>query len=96
VSDDGELCRAVEDAPAACRRAIETASGWSESFTALGTPTAAIAYGTGPAWAAALETALLVKEVARIPCEGVETREGVTAAMTGLSTGPRCSPRRSP
>jgi glucosamine--fructose-6-phosphate aminotransferase (isomerizing) len=87
VSDDDELRRAVEDVPAACGRAIVATSEWSDSLADIETPTAAITYGTGPAWAAALESALLLKEVARIPCEGVETREGATAAMTGLMQG---------
>ena len=40
-----------------------------------------------PAWAAALELALMLKEIARIPAEGVETREGATSAMFGLDRG---------
>ena len=71
--------------PTLCGSAIADTTAWAEdAFTGVATPTAAIAFGTGPGWAAALESALLVKEVARIPCEGVETREGATAAMTGL------------
>jgi fructoselysine-6-P-deglycase FrlB-like protein len=50
-------------------------------------PPAAIAAGGGPAWAAALELALMLKEIARIPAEGVETREGATSAMFGLHPG---------
>ena len=41
----------------------------------------------GPAWAAALELALMLKEISRIPAEGVETREGATSAMFGLHPG---------
>ena len=44
-------------------------------------------FGSGPAWAAALEAALLLKEVAGIPAEGVETREGATSAMMALRPG---------
>ena len=47
----------------------------------------AIAFGSGPAWAAALEAALLLKEVAGIPTEGVETREGATSTMMALRAG---------
>ncbi len=47
----------------------------------------AVAFGSGPAWAAALEAALLLKEVAGIPAEGVETREGATSAMMALGPG---------
>ena len=49
--------------------------------------TNAIAFGSGPAWAAALEAALLLKEVAGVPTEGVETREGATSAMMALGPG---------
>jgi fructoselysine-6-P-deglycase FrlB-like protein len=87
VSGDDVLGRAVEEVPTACERAILATSDWCVSLPGVETPTAVIAYGTGPAWAAALESALLIKEVARIPCEGVETREGATATMTGLSRG---------
>jgi glucosamine 6-phosphate synthetase-like amidotransferase/phosphosugar isomerase protein len=47
----------------------------------------AIVFGSGPGWAAALEAALLLKEVAGIPAEGVETREGATSAMMALGPG---------
>ena len=48
---------------------------------------AAIVAGGGTAWAAAMELALMLKEVSRIPAEGVETREGATSAMFGLAPG---------
>jgi glucosamine 6-phosphate synthetase-like amidotransferase/phosphosugar isomerase protein len=50
-------------------------------------PAAAVAVGGGAAWAAALELALMLKEITRIPAEGVETREGATSAMFGLDRG---------
>jgi fructoselysine-6-P-deglycase FrlB-like protein len=53
----------------------------------LSLPTAAVVVGGGPAWAAALELALMLKEISRIPAEGVETREGATSAMFGLDRG---------
>jgi fructoselysine-6-P-deglycase FrlB-like protein len=87
LSDDDVLRRAVDEVADACRHAVSGAMEWSDSLADVETPTAAITYGTGPAWAAALETALLVKEIARLPCEGVETREAATAAMTGLGPG---------
>jgi fructoselysine-6-P-deglycase FrlB-like protein len=87
VSDDDALRCAVDQVAGACRRAISAAMEWSDSLADVEIPTAVITYGTGPAWAAALENALLIKEVARIPCEGVETREAATAAMTGLAPG---------
>jgi glucosamine 6-phosphate synthetase-like amidotransferase/phosphosugar isomerase protein len=48
---------------------------------------AGVVAGGGPAWAAALELALMLKEISRIPAEGVETREGATSAMFGLDRG---------
>lgn len=87
ITSDDTLRRAVYEAPDACQRAIESATEWGARLRAeLPTPTSAVAYGTGVGWVAALEAALLVKEVAQIPCEGVETREGATATMTYLST----------
>ena len=47
-------------------------------------PAAAIAFSAGPGWAAALEAALLLKEVAGVPAEGVDAREGATSAMYAL------------
>ena len=44
-------------------------------------------FGSRHAWAGALEGALLLKEVAGIPAEGVETREGATSAMYPLQPG---------
>jgi hypothetical protein len=75
----------VARAPAASAQSVNEAKLWAaEEFSSLTFPTAAIAFGSGPAWAAALEAALLLKEIARVPCEGTETREGATSAMTGL------------
>ena len=88
ASRDESLARAAEEAPAACERAIERALAWSaQELPRVEPPVAAIAFGTGPAWAAALEAALLLKEVAQIPCEGAETREGATGAKTALGPG---------
>lgn len=85
VAGDSSLSKLARTAPDLCGSAIEATLGWAAGeFDRVETPTAAIVFGTGPGWAAALENALLVKEVARVPCEGVETREGATAAMTGL------------
>lgn len=85
VTSDDTLHRAVADAPGTCARALHSSERWAaESFGSLRTPLAAVVLGTWSAWAAALEGALLMKEIAGIPCEGVETREGATAAMTAL------------
>jgi hypothetical protein len=82
---DRELSRALDDLPGASERSIDRTQQWANgAFTSVTTPSAAVVFGTGPAWAGALEGALLLKEVARIPAEGSETREGATTAMTGL------------
>lgn len=82
---DSSVSALVRTAPDVCAHAIDATPAWaSEQFPGIELPTAAITFGTGAGWAAALENALLVKEVARVPCEGVETREGATAAMTAL------------
>lgn len=88
ITSDDVLHRAVAEAPRACERALRSSERWAdETFDSVKTPSAAVVLGSWTAWAAALEGALLVKELARIPCEGVETREAATAAMTAL--GPR-------
>jgi fructoselysine-6-P-deglycase FrlB-like protein len=85
VADDRMLSLAVSDVPEVCERSLAMTERWvGESLMEMPTPSAAIAFGTGPAWAAALEDALLVKEIARVPCEGAETREAATAGMTAL------------
>lgn len=67
--------------------AIAAAPAWAAEHVApLPLPPAAAAFAGGPAWASALETALLLKEIARIPAEGAETREGATSVMYGLNS----------
>ena len=79
---------ALAGAPDAGARAVAEAEAWAAAgLRARPRRRAAVAAGGGPAWAAALELALMLKEIARIPAEGVETREGATSAMFGL--GPR-------
>jgi fructoselysine-6-P-deglycase FrlB-like protein len=63
------------------------ADGASPAADGASLPPAAVVVGGGTAWAAALELALMLKEIARIPAEGVETREGATSAMFGLAPG---------
>jgi glucosamine 6-phosphate synthetase-like amidotransferase/phosphosugar isomerase protein len=79
----GDLAGVVE----AAAQAVADAETWAASLSDLGSPPAAIAVGGGAAWAAALELALMLKEISRIPAEGVETREGATSAMFGLDRG---------
>lgn len=89
VTGDADLAALLATAPAAAARAVDEAGTWADDAVGTGThvPPAAIAVGGGPAWAAALELALMLKEISRIPAEGVETREGATSAMFGLHPG---------
>jgi fructoselysine-6-P-deglycase FrlB-like protein len=84
LTGDTALADVAGTAPAAAQRAVETVERWAPE---LGTPPAAVVAGGGTGWAAALELALMLKEVSRIPAEGVETREGSTSAMFGLAPG---------
>ena len=88
VTADRELERAVAGAPELAARALAAAPGWAEAAVAgLERPTAAVAFGPGPAWAAALEAALLLGEIAIVPAQGTEVREGATTAMYPLGPG---------
>jgi fructoselysine-6-P-deglycase FrlB-like protein len=77
-----EMLRATSDAPGACARAITGTSSWFDRLQGIPDIEACVAFGTGMAWAAALESALLLKEIARIPSEGAESREAATSSMT--------------
>jgi glutamine---fructose-6-phosphate transaminase (isomerizing) len=72
------LVEAVPDQVAATARAVDD---W---LPAVERPEAAVCAGHGAAWAGALELALLLKEIARLPAEGLETREAATSALTGM------------
>ena len=88
VTDDRDLGAVVAAAPAAATRAVAAADTWAgEALADLERPVAAVVAGGGSAWAGALEAALMLKEIARVPAEGVETREGATSAMFGLDRG---------
>jgi fructoselysine-6-P-deglycase FrlB-like protein len=89
LSDDSGLSAALAGAPDAAARAVAETEAWAaaELGSLEAVPSAAVVAGGGPAWAAALELALMLKEIARIPAEGVETREGATSAMFGLDRG---------
>jgi fructoselysine-6-P-deglycase FrlB-like protein len=86
LSADSELADAVSDSPAAAARAVGAAERWASDLV-IDPPPAAVAFSAGPGWAAALEAALLLKEISRLPCEGVESREGATSAMFGVAQG---------
>lgn len=88
LTADAALRETLERAPDATASALDAALPWAAGqASGLTDPRAAIVFGSGPAWAGALEAALLLKEVAAIPAEGVETREGATSAMYALSPG---------
>lgn len=86
MTDDTTLDEALRRLPAELETAVVRARTWVDDQPALERGTAVV-FGSGPAWAGALETALLLKEVAGIPAEGVETREGATSAMMALGPG---------
>ena len=87
VTGDEELAALVAASADAARGGGRGGRGLGRRSTALAVPPAAIAVGGGTAWAAAVELALMLKEISRIPAEGVETREGATSAMFGLDRG---------
>jgi glucosamine--fructose-6-phosphate aminotransferase (isomerizing) len=85
---DRGLHEAVAATPELCAAALQAAPGWADQALAeLDVPSAATTFGTGAAWPAALEAALLLKEVAGVPAEGMETREGATSGMYALRPG---------
>ncbi len=86
LSGDNGLRDAVQALPATVAAACDGAERWACALE-LDAPTYGVVFGTGPAWAGALEGALLLKEVAGVPAEGVETREGATSAMYALAPG---------
>ena len=86
LTGDAVLRAALLQLPDASSAAVSAAESWA-SQTDKVDPTFAVAFGSGPAWAAALEAALLLKEVADVPAEGLETREGATSAMFALRPG---------
>ncbi|MFL5928793.1 MAG: SIS domain-containing protein [Gaiellaceae bacterium] len=81
LSSDDVLRKLVETTPAHVARSAASVEDW---LPRIERPTAAVCAGHGAAWAGALELALLLKEIARIPAEGLEVREAATSALTGL------------
>ena len=88
LTSDPALASALARLPEQVARAslAATRRGWTRSAR-LDAAGAQSLFGSGPAWAAALEAALLLKEVSGIPAEGVETREGATSTMMALRPG---------
>ena len=88
LTGDKELELALHHVVERYATLLASAGAWaSERLAPLETPAAGVSFGSGPAFAAALEAALLMKEVARVPWEGAETREGATSAMYSLGPG---------
>ncbi len=86
VSEDDDLSRAVETTADRFEELLQTVAAWApDALASVPQPRSAIVFGSGCAAPGALELALLLKEVSRIPAEGVETREGATSAMFGLT-----------
>lgn len=81
IDGDDALGALVRDVPS---QVAETAQAVDDWLPEVERPEAAVCAGHGAAWAGALELALLLKEIARVPAEGLETREAATSALTGL------------
>jgi fructoselysine-6-P-deglycase FrlB-like protein len=82
-----EWVRGQSGAADAAAAAVEAAARWAPQGLDGSSPPAAIAFGAGPAWAAALEAALVLAEIAMVPAQGMEVREGATTAMYPLGSG---------
>lgn len=88
ATGDAGLDAALAAAPQATWDGLDRGCSWAAGATAgLTAPPAAIAFGPGTAWPAAMEAALLCKEVAGVPTEGMEAREGATSGMYALAPG---------
>jgi len=85
VAADAELQNVVRGASDACARALQGVDRWMDHATQVSDRGSCVVFGTGVAWAAALEGALVLKEVAQIPAEGAETREAATSLMTATT-----------
>jgi fructoselysine-6-P-deglycase FrlB-like protein len=81
LTSDRVLRELLERTPADVAATAAAVSDW---LPTLERPEAAVCAGHGAAWAGALELALLLKEIARVPAEGLELREAATSALTGL------------
>jgi len=86
LTADTGLVAALRRLPDELGLTIGHARAWVDDIGRID-PETAVVFGGGPGWAAALEAALLLKEVALVPAEGVETREGATSAMMALGPG---------
>ena len=86
LTSDPALASALARLPEQVDDGLRASRAWAAEAGAV-EATNAVVFGSGPAWAAALEAALLLKEVSGMPAEGVETREGATSTMMALRPG---------
>jgi fructoselysine-6-P-deglycase FrlB-like protein len=80
------LRSAARRAPDVLSAQLAVAPAWAESAAAdLSVTRAGLVFGKNQAWFAALQAALLLKEVAGIPAEGMEVREAATTGIYALN-----------
>jgi fructoselysine-6-P-deglycase FrlB-like protein len=87
LAADSELRNVARGASDACARALQGVDRWMDHAGQVADHGSCVVFGTGVAWAAALEGALVLKEIAQIPAEGAETREAGTSLMTATTAG---------
>lgn len=89
VTGDSILQRTVDELPGLTHSMLKDVVRWEAEVRASLKifPRSAVTCSTGAGWTAALEAALLLKEVARLPTEGGETREAATSGMYALREG---------
>ncbi|MGB1803769.1 MAG: hypothetical protein ACPHQB_06525, partial [Miltoncostaeaceae bacterium] len=85
MSGDDVLEGAVASVGARLAPLVEHAAGLPRHEGAR--PHAGVCVGTGPAWPAALHTALCLREVSILPVDGYETREGATTGRFATVPG---------
>jgi fructoselysine-6-P-deglycase FrlB-like protein len=87
ITKDDTLARELRDLPRTVDLAINHTRSTLAEIEAVEPPVHALAFGSGPASAAAMETALLFRELATIPCDAMDTREAATLAIMLVSSG---------
>ena len=85
MSEDDALGRAVLGAGQTLAALVDAAG--ASARDAGPRPHAGVCVGTGPAWPAALHTALCLREVSILPVDGYETREGATTGRFATIPG---------
>lgn len=85
MAGDATLAAAARDAGAHMAHALDAAA--AQPADPGPRPHAGVCLGTGPAWPAALHAALCLREVAILPVDGFETREGATTGRFSVLPG---------